>query len=234
MGWLKQKHSSSEGRLRSRPNSPVESGTTGLQKLGLDGERDGLLYVPVNYRAEHPVPLVLMLHGAGGDAEGALGLIEEFTNSLGVLLLAVDSRQTTWDIIVDQYGADIAFIDRALTHTFSRYAIDPQRIAIAGFSDGASYALSVGVINGDLFTHIIAFSPGFMAPTQQIGTPKIFISHGQRDRILPIDRCSRRVVPLLQQVGYQVIYQEFDGSHTVPQAIAHDALNWFTAPEGNR
>ncbi len=31
-----------------------------------------------------------------------------------------------------------------------------------GFSDGASYALSLGVPNGDLFTHIVAFSPGFM------------------------------------------------------------------------
>lgn len=233
MGRLKQNYSIGTGRLHSRPTPPVEPGISGLQRLGLDGNRDGLLYVPASYQAEQPVPLILMLHGAGGDAEGALSLIEGFANPLGVVLLAVDSRQETWDLMVDQYGADIAFIDRALIQTFSRYAVDPERIAIAGFSDGASYALSVGVTNGDLFTHVIAFSPGFMAPTDQIGRPQMFISHGKRDNILPIDRCSRRIVPRLQQAGYQVLYQEFDGSHTVPQAIARDALAWFAEQELN-
>jgi len=91
-----------------------------------------------------------------------------------MLLLAIDSRQKTWDIILGGYGSDIAFIDTALKHTFNCIAVDPTRIAIEGFSDGASYALSVGITNGDLFTHIIAFSPGFMAPADQRGKPRLF------------------------------------------------------------
>lgn len=233
MASLKQKQPATTGRLRARPIPPLERGLTGLQGLGLDGNRDGLLYVPANYQVEHPVPLILMLHGAGGDAEGALGLIEGFADSLGAILVAVESRQETWDIIIGHYGADIAFMDRALIQTFSRYAIDPSQIAIAGFSDGASYALSVGVTNGDLFTHIIAFSPGFMSPAAQIGTPEIFVSHGKSDRVLPINQCSRRIVPRLQQAGYQVVYEEFDGAHTIPQAIAREAFNWFTASDTN-
>ena len=39
----------------------------------------------------------------------------------------------------------------------------------SGFSDGASYALSLGAANGDLFTHIAAFSPGFMRPPVSVG-----------------------------------------------------------------
>lgn len=233
MGRLKQTNSAATGRLRARPTQPLEHGASGLQSLGLDVTRDGLLYVPVNYQVGYPVPLMLLLHGAGGDAEGALSLLEGFADSLGAILLAVHSRRQTWDIIVSQYGPDIAFIDRALTQTFTRYLVDPSRIAIAGFSDGASYALSVGLTNGDLFTHIIAFSPGFMAPADQIGAPQVFVSHGERDTVLPINRCSRRIVPQLQQAGYPVIYQEFDGGHTVPQEIARDALNWFMASELN-
>ena len=38
--------------------------------------------------------------------------------------------------------------------------IDPSRIAMAGFSDGASYSLSVGLANGDLFSAVFGFSPG--------------------------------------------------------------------------
>jgi phospholipase/carboxylesterase len=228
MGRLRQIPDAT-GRLRSRPALPVERRASGFQTLGLDIHRDGLLYVPANYQAEKPVPLILMLHGAGGDAESALGLLEGFVEPVGAVLLAVDSRRETWDVIINQYGSDVAFIDRALTQTFTRCAIDANRIAIAGFSDGASYALSVGLANGDLFTHVMAFSPGFIAPTNQIDTPQIFISHGERDTVLPIDRCSRQIVPRLEQAGYQVVYQEFDGGHTVPQAIVRGAVNWFAA-----
>src|SRR3712207_7974813 len=52
----------------------------------------------------------------------------------------------------------------------------------AGFSDGASYALSLGIPNGDLFTHLVAFSPGFAAPDGQRGHPRVFVGHGVDDR----------------------------------------------------
>lgn len=217
------------GRLQSRPMQPTEAGTTGLRPLQLDGQRDGWLYVPANYQNSQPAPLVLMLHGAGGDAEGGLRIIRPFADALTAIVLAVDSRRQTWDVIVNRYGPDIDFIDQALAQTFSRYAIDPNRVGVAGFSDGASYALSVGITNGDLFTHILAFSPGFMAPAAQMGKPRVFISHGQHDTVLPIDRCSRRIVPQLQHSGYEVQYREFDGPHTVPTAIAQEAMAWFVA-----
>lgn len=229
MGSSKQANSSAaEGRLLSRPTHPTATAFPGLHPLGLDGQRDGFVYVPKTYQADRPAPLVLMLHGAGGDAHGGLNILQRLADPFETILLAVDSRQQTWDIIRGRYGPDIAFIDRALAQTFSRYAIDPSRIAIAGFSDGASYALSVGITNGDLFTHVIAFSPGFMAPASQEGKPRLFISHGKWDTVLPIDRCSRRIVPQVQRAGYDVQYQEFNGFHTVPSEIARSALRWFT------
>jgi predicted esterase len=169
-----------------------------------------------------------MLHGAGGNGEGGLRIIRNLADVFSTIVLAVDSRGQTWDVLISRYGPDITFIDQALAQTFTHYAINSNRLAIGGFSDGASYALSVGITNGDLFTHIIAFSPGFMAPTNQVGKPKFFISHGERDTVLPIDRCSRRIVPQLQRAGYEVLYQEFDGPHTVPDPIAHEGMRWFT------
>lgn len=200
---------------------------TGLQILNLDGERDGLLYVPAGYQPDQPAPLALLLHGAGGEAEHGLGLLRSVADAAGIILVAPDSRQQTWDVIVDEYGPDVAFIDQALTRTFSLYAVDLQQVAIGGFSDGASYALSLGLINGDLFTHVLAFSPGFMAPTMQWGKPHLFISHGIYDETLPIRYCSRRIVPQLRQAGYDVHYREFDGPHTVPPEIVREAIAWW-------
>jgi phospholipase/carboxylesterase len=37
-------------------------------------------------------------------------------------------------------------------------------------------------------------------------------------------------VPELEGAGYEVRYQEFDGPHVVPPAIAQEAVGWFAAP----
>jgi predicted esterase len=41
-----------------------------------------------------------------------------------------------------------------LSFVFDAYPVDPERIAVSGFSDGASYALSLGLINGTLFSQV--------------------------------------------------------------------------------
>ena len=217
-----------DARLRARPGRPKEAAEPGLRELGLGQGRDGFLYIPNGYRPDHPAPLAVMLHGAGGSARPALGPFLGLADDAGLVLLAVDSRRQTWDVIQGGYGPDVAFLDRALDFTFARCAIDPKRIAAEGFSDGASYALSIGITNGDLFSHVIAFSPGFMAPKEQWGKPEIYVSHGKRDQVLPIDSCSRRLVPRLQRAGYEVLYREFDGPHTAPEDIAREAVEWFT------
>ena len=74
---------------------------------------------------------------------------------------------------------------------------------------------------------MIAFSPGFAAPAVRRGKPPVFVSHGTRDRVLPIDHCSRRIVPRLEREGYEVRYREFDGAHAVPYSVAREALEWF-------
>jgi phospholipase/carboxylesterase len=222
-----------DGLLLSRPLPLQPHGlpAVGLQPLQIGSGRDGLLYVPQGYSPESPAPLVLALHGAGGDAHGGITLFLSMADESGLILLAPDSRSTTWDVIRGEYGPDISFIDRALAQTFNRYAVDPTHLAIEGFSDGASYAISVGLTNGDLFSHVIAFSPGFAAPAAQEDTPALFISHGTHDGVLPIDVCSRSIVPRLQRAGYDVLYREFEGGHTVPEQIAREAVDWFLAPE---
>jgi phospholipase/carboxylesterase len=220
------------GRLTSRPVQLEEDQLSkpahlGLQELKLERERDGYIYVPAGYSTARPAPLVLLLHGAGGNGRQSVPMLQHLADRSGMILLAPDSRQPTWDVIVDGYGPDVAFIDRALNQTFNRYAIDPNHIGVGGFSDGASYALSLGIMNGDLFTHVLAFSPGFMAPAEQHGAPELFISHGTQDSVLPIDVCSRRLVPQVERAGYRVEYREFKGPHTVPPEVARAAVDWF-------
>ncbi len=149
-----------------------------------------------------------------------------------MLLLATDSAHQTWDVMRGGYGPDVEALDHALGEAFGRVAVAPERLAVGGFSDGASYAFSMGTMNGGLFTRVIAFSAGFMAPARQEGAPRLFIFHGTADRVLPIDACSRRIVPRVSRAGYDVTYHEFEGGHTVPADIAREAVAWFLVPEG--
>jgi phospholipase/carboxylesterase len=176
--------------------------------------------------------VAVLIHGAAGDAHETLDLLRGLADAIGIIVVAPTSREYTWDVIVGGYGPDVETIDRALEETFCHYSVDPARLAVGGFSDGASYALSLGINNGDLFTDVWAFSPGFMAPSESVGTPRFFISHGRRDRVLPIERCSRRIVPQLERAGYEVTYREFDGAHTVPPEIALEAAGRFAMNEG--
>lgn len=219
-----------DGRITARPHAPVESGPRGLHPLNLDRRRDTWLYVPKSYDPARPAPLIVSLHGAGGTGRSHLQHLIPEADQFGVILVAPTSRDQTWDVIRGGYGPDVETIDRALSRTFDGYAIDSRLLAVEGFSDGASYALSIGLTNGDLFTGILAFSPGFMAPAAQRGEPRIFISHGTNDRVLGIDVCSRRIVPRLERAGYDIRYDEFEGGHTVPERIAEDGVRWFLHP----
>lgn len=214
--------------LAARPRKPSLPAPPGLTRLGLTpGSRDGLLYVPRSYAPERRFPLVLLLHGAGGSAQDIVAHMTPLADAARIIILAPDSRGRTWDVLLGGFGADITAIDEALDWTFERCAVDRRHVAIGGFSDGASYALSVGLANGDLFTHVLAFSPGFMEPPAIVGRPRIFVSHGTRDEILPIDLTSRVFVPKLESARYGVRYREFEGPHTVPADVAREALEWF-------
>jgi phospholipase/carboxylesterase len=225
-----------KGRLRVRPAAePIsDPQPLGLRPLGTGAPARGdhLLYVPEGYGVRHPAPIMVLLHGAGGDASATLELLRGLAEATGSILLAPTSREYTWDVIVGGYGPDVEAIDRVLEETFSHYAVDPTRLAVGGFSDGASYALSLGINNGDLFTDVLAFSPGFMAPSVRVGIPRFFVSHGTRDQVLPIERSSRRIVPQLEHAGYEVTYREFEGGHTVPPEIALEAAGRFVLSEG--
>lgn len=216
----------SDGRLRARPRSGVKTSATGEIKLGLDGKRDAILQIPKN-AGQSPLPLFVMLHGATQSADEMFWYLGSAHEEAGVAVLAPNSRSTTWDAIHGGgYGVDVEYLNRALERVFETTAIDPKRVSLGGFSDGATYALSLGLINGDFFNSIVAFSPGFVISGDLHGQPRIYISHGTHDHILPIERCGRRIAAGLKSYGYDVKFREFDGDHEIPADVAREGLSF--------
>jgi predicted esterase len=230
-GMVTEREQYKTGRLAAKPEkfSGIDAPSTGAHPLGLDSQKDGFIYVPQGYESTRPAALAVMLHGAGAPAEQGLVLLRRYADDYNMIVIAPASRLYSWDIIAsERFGPDVIYIDQALAYAFANYAIDPARVAIGGFSDGASYALCIGLTNGDLFTHIIAFSPGFVYTLGKNGKPAVFISHGIDDTVLPIDPCGRRIVPQLQRQGFDVNYTEFEGGHEIPDHISRRGVEWFT------
>jgi phospholipase/carboxylesterase len=226
--------SAEAARLAARPaasGSASRALPPGVHTLDLGSGPEVLVRVPAPSVDPGPQRLVLTLHGAGGDARGGLAPLLPHADAHRLLLVAPRSRDSTWDLITQgRWGSDVQRIDQVLHQVFGTYPVDPTRLAISGFSDGASYALSLGLANADLFTHIIAFSPGFLVPTLRTGTPHVYLSHGRTDTVLPIDRTSRRITAQLQAADIPPEVHEFDGPHIVPPDIAENAARWLTSP----
>lgn len=223
---------SSDGRVHARPSAtPTEPGLVGLHPLGLGGgKRDGLLYVPRSYRPGQPAPLMVLLHGAMGNAAQMLEVTQALAEAEGLILVIPESRGVTWDHKLATGSEDLAFIDRALAHVFARHAVAKEQLSVAGFSDGASYALALGILNGDLFPRILAFSPGFVDAAEPRGVPRVFIAHGDKDAVLPVEQSGRRIVAELGAAGFDVRYLEFAGGHSLPQDVLRAAAQWLHEP----
>ncbi|MGY1826892.1 alpha/beta hydrolase [Blastococcus sp. SYSU DS0541] len=213
------------GRLVSRPTAtpPGEAWPAGVHALDLGGGAEALLAVPPGEPV--PRPLLVFFHGAGGTPAQSLAAVGAAAAGRGVLVLAPRSGASTWDLITGRLGRDVAVLDAALAQVAERAPV--SRRAVGGFSDGASYALSVGPANGDLFDAVLAFSPGFAHPPAQVGAPRLWITHGTGDRVLPVDRCGRRLATAFDASGYEVTYDEFDGGHVVRPDGVVTALDWW-------
>jgi phospholipase/carboxylesterase len=216
------------GRFSARPKPPTMDLGAGEHVLDDNRGRRAILYVPPSYNPATPTPLMLMLHGARGDGDRTLEQQRAVAEQHGVIVLSPSSRSGTWDAIRDEFAHDFAKLDELLTQTFDRCNVDAARIASGGISDGGTYAVSIGLMNGDLFTHIIAHSPGFIISSERAGKPAVYISHGRQDEVLSFDLCGARIAAQLEREGYAPRFDAFDGGHAASPEIRSAALQWFT------
>lgn len=199
----------------------------GESRLGISNTfRDGTLYIPKSYKPSVPMPLVMMLHGYSGAAQSvrfAFPLAEEF----GVIVIAPESRDLTWGQSIPGFDDDVRYLGAAYRYVSSGLNVDETHVSLGGVSDGAGYALSMGLAYGDVFNHLMIFSAGLLVPFRKKGQPKIFLAHGTNDQQMPIDRTARIFVPQLKEEGYDVTYIEYDGGHGAPLPVVRQGFEWF-------
>lgn len=220
-----------EPRLTARPSRTVAASLAAGFHRPTTGATEMVVYMPASAVGRAEVPVVLFLHGALRTVEEFVEAHRPIADSTGVLVVAPYADFGTWDAIHGDYGPDITGLDSALRWVFARVPVDPTGVLISGFSDGATYALAIGRANGDLFSRIVAYSPGFLLDVPRpVGKPPILISHGTQDAVLSYDYTRSGIVPGLATLGYAVTFRSFDGPHAVPRSVVREVLREHGAP----
>lgn len=138
------------------------------ENIGLshsNGARSGLFYLPAGYDPGKPYPLILLLHGLGGDGNWMIDEFKTVADQYGAILLGPDGfERPHFEGGTSYYfnpnhktennnpPQDFIFVMDCLDKIFSAFTIDPTHIMVAGMSMGAPVSLFF-TGNTSLFTH---------------------------------------------------------------------------------
>lgn len=193
-------------------------------------------------------PLLLLLHGYGSNEADLFSFAEELPEQYYVI-----SARAPYNM---QYGSyawyainfdadenkfsdhDQARISRVVIVQFIdelalTYPIDPQNIALIGFSQGAILSYAVALSYPEKVQKIVAMSGYFNADIIKEGyqknnfdTLKIFASHGTVDQVIPID-WARKTPSVMETLGINTTYKEYPVGHGVAPQNFYDFKNWL-------
>jgi predicted esterase len=198
---------------------------------------NAVAYVPAS-AGPHP-PLLVLLHGAGHRQVEMVEHFEAQADARGIVLLAPDSHGDTWDAVSEAEGPpdvdsplanklahrfgssrDAERVEAAIADLAKIVPVDRSRTVLAGFSDGATFALAMGMSRDYDFSAVIAWSPGIAIETERPARGRrVFVSHGLHDGLLKFAITCGDIVPLLRSEGADVVFLPFDGGHDAPKAI---------------
>ena len=167
------------------------------QTVTVDGrQRSFVVHVPAGLQAGRPTPVVIVLHGGGGDARNAIdqtgmseqadrsGFLAVYPNGTGRLerTLLTWNSGTCCGFALDQQVDDVAFVATLIDQLQAQYAGDPRRIFVTGMSNGAMMSYRLGC---ELADRIAAIAPvaGAMGVDCRPSAPVSVVAfHGTADQ----------------------------------------------------
>ncbi|MBM4244765.1 MAG: hypothetical protein FJ148_13265 [Deltaproteobacteria bacterium] len=214
------------------PGTSLGAPPDGVAKIG-NGETHAFLLTPPAIDPARRYPLITVLHGAGRQDEMLCKAYRGEAAARDVLFLVPRSTDYTWDIIAGGNRTDLDFLEQVHAGIYKRLPVDPERHALIGYSDGASYALAIGLSNPRRFRAVMGWAAGFVAIDPRWAAPddpkpRILLQHGTHDVVFPFETVCTPNVETLRGMGYEVdLRVEQGGIHWPKPEFQTMALDWF-------
>lgn len=193
-----------------------------------------------------PPPLLVLLHGLGGNEKDLLPVAAQLDPRLLVVSLqAPRSYQAgfAWFQITFRGGGVLApdvgqardalqGLARWLKAAPARLGADPRRVFLLGFSQGAMLSLGVVRVVPERIAGAIALSGRFddalfdEPPASRIGDVALFVAHGMQDDLLPVTD-GRAIRDLFKPLVRDFAYHEYPVGHAIAPAEIDDVAAWL-------
>ena len=194
------------------------------------------LFIPESYDASKPAPLLVALHGMGGDENSMFdsygsGLLKREAERVGFIVACPKGRDPA-SMYRGTAEKDVLDVMAEVQRT---YRIDSSRIYLMGHSMGAYGTWAIAMNQPDLFAALGPISGG----GNTAGMAKIrhipeYVVHGDDDRTVAVIQ-SRNMVEAGKKAGAEIVYVEVPGgSHTSVAAPAFAPMLDFFARQQKR
>ena len=229
-----------DAALRMRTSAPMQPSHTGLMHVSSTrGARGGFsMYVPEHYDPGRRWPLVVALHGGGGQGRDFLWHWLKDARAHGAIVVAPTSSGRTWPI--QDEDVDTPRLSELVANVRARWSIDPTRILLTGMSDGGTFAYLAGLQTDAPFTHLAPLSAAFHPILAEVAEParlrglSMYVAHGVLDWMFPVSM-ARNAAAVLSAAGAAVRYCEVpDLGHCYPVELNAGILDWLQSSAQGR
>jgi phospholipase/carboxylesterase len=199
---------------------------------------------PAPENEPEPRPALLLLHGRGADEVDLFGLADALDPRLVVISARAPFRLGPgyhWYELVDigrpepeTFAAGFGLLRDFVEHVIERYAIDPARLYLLGFSQGAmmtgAYILAQPsrVAGAIVLSGYLPLNAGLSNNAAGLRGKPFFVAHGTQDPVIPI-AFGRQTRDYLEQAGAELTYREYPMAHFVSEVELEDLADWLAA-----
>ncbi len=209
---------------------------------------------------DNPTAAIIWMHGLGADGNDFVPIVRELDLSGLPAIRFVFPHAETMPVTInngyvmrawyDILGMDLvrredeaglrasqARIEQLIAREVAR-GIAPERIVLAGFSQGCAMTLQTGLRHPQKLAGLLCLS-GYLPLADKIAAERsaanqstpIFMAHGRGDNVVVINRAETSR-DLLTSLGYQIAWHEYMMPHSVCEEEIDDIGDWLRSVLG--
>lgn len=219
----------------SEPSLPREIITWDPEKDDLAAPRGGLRTLEVGLPLGDGVDIVVLFHGYGAHGDDLVPLAERFHQGVPAAYVLPEAPFSLGGAARAWFKRDRTNFDRGLERARAlvrdlRNEFPRSEIVLGGFSQGAMITVNLlGSVDERIAGALVLSPADFLPHPPGADSPKppIFLSHGTFDAVLPFaEGVSLR--ERLKNLGFEVTWVEFSGTHQIPLPVVHRATDFLT------